>query len=165
MAWSACNSLHHIWISNLSNKIKINIFKTIIEPILLYGSETWTLSSKQHQRLDGAYTKLLMRIKNISWKSHPTIQQIYCHLPHVSQVIRSRRLQFAGHCFRVTKEVVSSFVLWMPKPNGRRSNKLSYPDVLSRDSQICQNEIGNAMQDRRTWKGVVKSVISTHVEE
>ena len=53
MAWTACNKLYHIWTSNLSNKIEINIFKTIIEPILLYGSETWTLSSKQHKRLGG----------------------------------------------------------------------------------------------------------------
>ena len=165
MAWTACNKLHHIWTSNLSNKIKINIFKTIIEPILLYGSETWTLSSKQHKRLDGTYTKLLMRVKNLSWKSHPTLQQIYQHLPRLSQVIRARRLQFAGHCYRATKEVVSSFVLWKPKPNGRRSNKLSYPDVLAKDSHIAKNELGIAMQDRGTWSGVVKSVLSTQVEE
>ena len=77
--------------------IKINIFKTLIEPILLYGCEIWTLSSKQHARLDGAYTKLLMRIKCLSWKRHPTIQQIYGDLPRVSTIVRSRRLQFAGH--------------------------------------------------------------------
>ena len=64
MAWSACNNLHKIWVSDLPTYIKINIFKTLIEPILLYGCETWTLSSKQHARLDGAYTKLLMRIKS-----------------------------------------------------------------------------------------------------
>ena len=165
MAWNACNKLHHIWTSNLSNKIKIDIFKTIIEPILLYGSETWTLSSRQHKRLDGTYTKLLMRAKNLSWKSHPTLQQIYHHMPRLSQVIRARRLQFAGHCYRATNEVVSSFVLWRPEPNGRRSNKLSYPDVLSKDSQIAKSELGTAMQDRGTWSGIVKSILSTAVEE
>ena len=165
MAWAACNKLHNIWTSNLSNKIKINIFKTIIEPILLYGSETWTLSSQQQKRLDGTYTKLLMRAKNLSWKSHPTLQQIYQHLPRLSQVIRARRLQFAGHCYRATNEVVSSFVLWKPKPNGRRSNKLSYPDTLARDSQIAKSELGTAMQDQGTWSGIVNSFLSTPVEE
>ena len=29
-------------------KIKTRIFRVIIEPILLYGSEAWTLSAKQH---------------------------------------------------------------------------------------------------------------------
>ena len=165
MAWSACNNLHKIWVSDLPTYIKINIFKTLIEPILLYGCETWTLSSKQHARLDGAYTKLLMRIKCLSWKRHPTIQQIYGDLPRVSTIVRSRRLQFAGHCQRATEEVASSFVLWRPKPNGRRSNKLSYPDILSRDSGIAQSELDTAMQDRETWRGIVKSDFSTQVAE
>ena len=56
MAWSACNDLHRIWVSDLHVNMKIDIFKTLIEPILLYGSETWTLTSKQQQRVDGTYT-------------------------------------------------------------------------------------------------------------
>ena len=104
MAWSACNDLHKIWVSNLNTKIKVNIFKTIIEPILLYGSETWTLSAKQQKRVDGTYTRLLMRVKNLSWKQHPTKQQIYNNLPPVSQVIKRRRVQFAGH-MSVTAEL------------------------------------------------------------
>ena len=84
MTWSACNDLNKIWRSHLSNKIKLHIFKTIIEPILLYGSETWTLSKKMEARLDGTYTRLLMRVQNISWKSHPTKGQIYGDLPPIS---------------------------------------------------------------------------------
>ena len=80
-------------------------------------------------------------------------------------IVKSRRLQFAGHCQRATNEVASSFVLWRPKPNGRRSNKLSYPDILSRDSGIAQSELDTAMQDRETWRGIVKSDFSTQVAE
>ena len=36
MAWSACNKLHRIWTSKLNVSIKIKLFKTLIEPILLY---------------------------------------------------------------------------------------------------------------------------------
>ena len=43
MAWSACNDMHKIWYSRLTNDFKIKIFRATIEPILLYGSETWTL--------------------------------------------------------------------------------------------------------------------------
>ena len=44
MALSACNAMHKIWKSNLSRDYKLNIVKAAIEPILLYGSETWALS-------------------------------------------------------------------------------------------------------------------------
>ena len=165
MAWSACNDLHKIWVSDLHLNMKIDIFKTLIEPILLYGSETWTLSSKQQKRVDGTYTRLLMRAKNISWKRHPTEQQIYNNLPHVSEIIRRRRVQFAGHCFRASKEMASEFVLWKPNLPGRRNScKLSYPDVISKDTGICLNDLGSAMGDKKVWSGLVKSRISTVVE-
>ena len=83
-AWAACNKLHSIWTSKLSVDIKVKTFKTIIEPILLYGSETWTLSKQQEKRLDGTYTRLLMRVKNLSWKNHPTLLQIYGNIPRIS---------------------------------------------------------------------------------
>jgi hypothetical protein len=122
MAWSACNDLHKIWVLDLNLNMKIDIFKTLIEPILLNGSETWTLSSKLQKRVDGTYTRLLMRIKNISWKQHPTKQQIYNNLPQVSKIIKRRRVQFAGHCFRASKEMASNFVLWKPNSTGRRNS-------------------------------------------
>ena len=77
MAWSACNDLHKIWTSKLAQRIKIKIFRATIEPILLYGSETWTLPVRLEKRLDGCYTRLLMRVKNLSWKDHPTLTNIW----------------------------------------------------------------------------------------
>ena len=44
-------------------KIKVTVFKTAIEPILLYGSETWTLTKQMERQLDGTYIRLLWRVK------------------------------------------------------------------------------------------------------
>ena len=77
LAWDACNKLDKIWCSNLPSILKIQTFQTLIEPILLYGSETWTLPVRLERRLDGAYTNLLRRIQNISWRSHATLETIY----------------------------------------------------------------------------------------
>ena len=165
MAWSACNDLHRIWVSDLHINLKLDIFKTLIVPILLYGCETWTLSAKQQKHLDGTFTRLLMRVKNLSWKRHPTKKQIYGKLPPVSQLVRKRRVQFAGHCFRASEEMVSSFILWKPEPNGRRGQKLTYPDVLVKDTGIRLDDLGEAMGNRVVWGNLVNSMVSTDVEQ
>ena len=82
-----------LWKSSLNRQIKIRLFIVTIDPILLYESENWTLSARQHRRLDGCYTRLLRRVLNLSWKSHPTLTEIYGDLPRISK----RRVQFAGH--------------------------------------------------------------------
>ena len=158
MAWAACNKMDKIWKSNLDRTIKIRIFRAAIEPILLYGSETWTLSAKQHQRLDGCYTRLLRRVLNISWKKHPTLATLYGNLPPISVLVKRRRIQFAGHCARATDELVSSFVLWSHPSSHRRSRKLTFPDTLSRDTNIHKDDLKTAMTDRVFWKSVVSSV-------
>ena len=72
-----CNNMEKIWKSNFERDFKIRIFRATIEPVLLYGSETWTLSAKQQRLLDGCYTRLLHRVPNLSWKNHPTLETIY----------------------------------------------------------------------------------------
>ena len=43
----------------LSTPPKVDLYKTTVEPVLLYSSDTWTLTAKQQCRVDGAYTRLL----------------------------------------------------------------------------------------------------------
>jgi len=39
---------------------------TTLEAVLLYGCETWRLSKKQEQEIDGCYTRILRKALNIS---------------------------------------------------------------------------------------------------
>ena len=165
MAWSACNDLNKIWTSKLAPRLKLKIFRVAIEPILLYGSETWTLTVRMQKRLDGCYTRLLMRVKNLSWKKHPTLQEIYGDFIPASALVRQRRTQFAGHCQRASNEIISSLVLWKPHADGRRGRKLTFPDVISRDTGIRLEDLKACMEDRDVWKSIVKSVVSTEVEK
>ena len=158
LAWSACNKLDKIWKSNLDKNIKISTFRVTVEPILLYGSETWTLSAKQQRRLDGCYTRLLRRVQNLSWRDHPTLEDIYGNLPKISTTVRKRRVQFAGHCVRASEELISSSVLWRHHLSHKRSRKLTFPDTISRDTGIAKEDLYRAMSDREFWKGVVNSI-------
>ena len=45
-AWRACNKLTKIWKSNLPRPSKIKLFQATVESILLYGSKTWTVTTK-----------------------------------------------------------------------------------------------------------------------
>ena len=158
MAWMACNRLDKIWRSELPNEIKIGIFRATVESVLLYGSETWTLSERLHKRLDGTYTKLLRRVQGISWKDHATLKTIYGTLPPISTTLRRRRAQFAGHSFRATNELSSTFVLWKSTAAGRRSRKLTFHDILCRDTGLQYEDLPVAMSDCATWKEIVNRV-------
>ena len=109
---------------------------------MLYGSESWTLSKRLEKRLDRTYTRLLMRVQNLSWRSHHTKQLICRNVPSVSTIVKARTVQFAGHSYRAGKEVISSLLLW--KPSQSRGRSLSCASVISRDNNIIEQDLGNA---------------------
>ena len=58
-AWRACNKLKKIWKSNLSREIKTRLLGSAVESVLLYVSDTWTLTEKLEKQLNGCYTRML----------------------------------------------------------------------------------------------------------
>ena len=83
LAWSAINKLDRIWKSDLNKGLKMSLFRACIESILLYNSETWTITQAMKTKIDGLYTKLPRRALNISWRDHVSNDDmmIYHHSP------------------------------------------------------------------------------------
>ena len=87
LAWSSCHKLKKIWNSTLSRKIKVRLFLATVESVLLYGSETWTLTKSMEKKLNGCYTRMLRMCLNVSWKQKLTNEQLYQELPPVAVAV------------------------------------------------------------------------------
>ena len=88
-AWKAALSLNRIWKSKiLSRNTVLRIFKSTVESVLLYGSETWSMTKVLNKRLDGCYTKLLRYIFNIKWTQHISNIELYGKLDPISTVLK-----------------------------------------------------------------------------
>ena len=81
--------------------------------ILLYGCTTWTLT-KHGEKLDGNYTRMLWAVLNMSWRQHPTKQQLYSHLPLIMKTIQIRQTRHAGHYWRSKDTLIIDVLLWTP---------------------------------------------------
>ena len=113
LAWKALEALDVFWKSGMSKKVKIKIFRTAVEPVLLYGSETWSLKVSDSRAIDGVYTRMLRRVCNISWKSHTPNTELYGKIPKLSATIM-RRLRFAGHLARHDDQPANYLLFWEP---------------------------------------------------
>ena len=161
LAWQACHKLSKIWKSTLNKSIKTRLFLATVETVLLYGSNTWTLTEKLTRQLDGTYTNMLRMVHNISWRSHTTNEELYGRLPKVSQKIAKRRLELAGHCVRHPEEIASQLVLWEPT-HGQPSSggqRLDFIDALYKDTGLeTTKELRDVMNDRDVWRSYISSV-------
>ena len=163
LAWAACHKLRSIWSSKLRIPIKIRLFLCTVESVLLYNSETWSLTKQMEKSLDGTYTRMLRMALNISWKQHMTNEELYGKLPKVTSKIAMRRLRLAGHCVRHPEEIASQLFLWEPsRGTANRGRKpVDFIDLIKRDTGLDSiNEIKASMCDRNVWKGFVNAARS-----
>lgn len=153
LAWQASNKMGTIWKSALPRKIKINLFLATIEPILIYGAETWTLTKNLAVKLDGCYTRLLRAALNISWQSHTPNEVVYGDLPKVTEKVRQRRLRAAGHYHRHKEEIAEEVLFWEPKHGKPGARNKTYVQQLREDTGLDNNkEVQAAMEDRKLWR-------------
>ena len=97
---------HLTQLANLFYKIKQKFFNTVAMLALLYGCTSWTLMKCLEKSKN--YTRILHVGFNKSWK-----QQLYGHLPPISQNIPVRWTRHAGYC-RSKDNLMSSIIQWTP---------------------------------------------------
>ena len=134
-----------------SSNLTCNVFRTVVEPTLTWGSEIRTLKAKEVKPTN------LRRVQNISWIHHFTLSQLYGDLQSLSVTITKRRVQFAGHAFRVKDEIITNLFLW----KASIGRKLTFPDTISRDTGIKVEDILATMPNKTVWCQIVRDISPT----
>ena len=111
----------------LSKNLKIEIYRTIILPVVLYGRETWSLTLREERKLRAFENMVLGRVFGPrrdevmgEWRRlhNEELNDLYS-TPNIVWLIKSRRMRWAGHVACMGEERGVYRVL-VGKPEGRR---------------------------------------------
>jgi len=116
-----------LYSSLLSKNIKINIHRTIILPVVMYGCETWSLTLREERGLKVFENRVLRGIFGPKrnevtgeWRKlhNEELNDLYCS-PNIVRVIKPRRMRWAGHVER-KGERRGVYRVLVGKPEGKR---------------------------------------------
>jgi len=111
----------------LSKNLKINIYITIVLPVVLCGCETWLLTLREEHRLKMFENRVLWRIFGPKrnevtgkWRKlhNEELNDLYSS-PSIVQVIKLRRMMWPGHVAYMGERRGEYRVL-VGKPEGKR---------------------------------------------
>ena len=124
-----------------------------VEPILIYGCDSWSLTQSVENALDGAYKRKQQKIQNVSWR-HLTNQELYGSLPRITTLVRQRRLRLAGHVMRYD-EAANKVLLWKPDgPRRRGRPTTTLQNILEKDTNLSGTNLIATMKNRNLWKEI-----------
>ena len=163
---------------NISRRTKIRIYNLIIRPTVLYGCENWTLTKERIRKLEVFENGILRKImgpiynaENNQWeRRHNEDLRRITEQPLIQDVIRSRRLRWAGHCARMPQDRLAKDVMngrvQGTRPVGRP--RYRWEDNIRRDIQEIAPHIEDwriAAEDRRLWRGLTVAVMGHQARE
>ena len=122
----------------LSINTKMRVYQACVLSTLLYGSESWTLYSRQERRLNAFHLRCLRRLLGITWQDRVTNINVLAMagMPSMYAMLSQRRLRWLGHVSRmddgrIPKDTLYGELATGTRPTGRPALRLK--DVLKRD--------------------------------
>lgn len=154
---------------SLSRTSKIRIYKTVIRPVVTYGSETWTITKENEHKLRRFERKVLRKIYGLLYdqttgghriRKNRELEELYKD-PDIVKEIKSQRLKWAGHVKRQKDSRIIK-LSWEAVPPGKRPlgrPRMRWRDNINTDLKTMNVEPDQAetlMLDREGWKEIVR---------
>jgi len=94
-------NLHEVWKSKeMSKTTKVLLYQTLVQSVLLYNSETWTIKEEHKRKLNVFEMTVLRKICGVSRSDCRQNMDILKELlidKDIVDVIQTRRLTYLGH--------------------------------------------------------------------
>src|SRR6218665_82304 len=149
---------------NISIATKMKLYYALVVPVLVYGSECWSLRKEDERRLLVADMSWLRRIIGRSRREKVRNEQTRKELgaqETVVQKIKKRRLQWFVHVERMEEKRLPNAALH-GRVEGKRSRgrqRKTWMDNVREDPKernIDLTRIGEATRNREVWRNLVR---------
>jgi Reverse transcriptase (RNA-dependent DNA polymerase) len=166
LAYAVFNRLVNIWNCNrLAMGIKVQVYKAMVLPVLLYGSESWTMRKQDENRVLVAEMSWLRKIAGISRLQHirnEEIRKITGNEETAVDKIKIRRLQWFGHVSRMDSNRIPNLALHAQLEGQRNTGRqrARWRDGVIEDIRKTGSNITEALskvKDRVKWKAFVRT--------
>lgn len=154
--------------TNISTKTKVRLFRSLIIPILLYGSETWTLLKPELNKLEVFQMRCLRQILRVSLRDHlrnEIIRNRCDQQPTIEEQIQKRRLRWFGHVSRMNNNRLPHRLLFRTRPTqwkiqraAPRKTWLQQVETDIKKKRLNTSEARTLATDRQAWKRLLSEI-------
>ena len=150
---------------DISHRIKLTLYKVIVQSTLLYGCETWAIPDADVKKLEIFQMRCLRRLCGISLMDKISNFRIraMCKVPQIADLLRYRRLRWLGHVARMERTRMPLQMMFSTiAGNGARGRPLKkWNDYVREDLDA----IGHAYdwwkkcKDREEWRNIIQVLL------
>ena len=156
----------------ISLPTKIMVYKAVVIPTLLYGSEAWTPYKVMIKKLDSFHMRCLRQICRIKWFDKVTNVEVLqkCNIPGIESFLIKNQLRWVGHVVRMPEDRAPKKLLYgeltkAPRKVGRPL--LRFKDKLKNNLKALNFDLNsweNLSKNRTEWRTTCHASVSRFEE-
>ena len=142
--------------NRMPERLKGKIYKTVIRPVMLYGSETWTMLENDTRKAATAETRMLRWStgKTLKDRVRNEVTLAKVKVRKIEDKLRAQRLRWFGHVERRDNDYCGKLASNVQVQGGKRKiggQRRRWRDVIKNDMITCETS-KNIAQDRDAWR-------------
>ena len=140
----------------------------MIFPVVMYGSESWTIKKADRQRIDAFELWCWRRLLSVPWTARRTnlsiLKEINPECSLEGQILKLR-LQYFGHLMRREDSLEKTLMLGRCEDKRRRGRqKTRWLDSVIEATNMNVTQLREAVEDRRAWHALVHGVTKSRTQ-
>ena len=138
--------------SNLDIGLRVRLAKTLVWPVMMYGSEVWTLRKEDKRRIEAFEMWVWRRMMKVSWTERKTNEEVIGMVRqsrHLLEAILNRKKNWMGHVLRSNGLMLEVMEARMEGKRGRGRKRMGMlQDLIEETYETLKRKA----QNRECWR-------------